>query len=234
MHNRQDECHAMHNSISSAKVTEHLLFPTRVMIIEHAKAHALNTELLSLFRTDSEYQRDDLARKADHANLLDMAERCPAVERLRGLFVEAAQAWLRSADLRGTYTMRIFMFPNYFKQGGYVPAHNHVANLTGIYYVHTPSHEDRPVLRQQDSEYYWEQEPGVLLLHDPKFNANLLDVEDRVYAKVYPRPGLLVIFPGYLWHSVTPTNADRLAISANVTIERPEDMIETKSYSIVV
>jgi hypothetical protein len=37
------------------------------------------------------------------------------------------------------------------------------------------------------------------------------------YARVYPRPGLMLLFPGYLWHSVTPHLGDflRLAISVN-------------------
>ena len=58
------------------------------------------------------------------------------------------------------------------------------------------------------------------MLHDPRFNANLAAVQVSDYVKVFPRPGLLLVFPGYLWHSVTPHLGDfhRLAISGNFHI----------------
>jgi hypothetical protein len=70
---------------------------------------------------------------------------------------------------------------------------------------------------------YFAAEDGVLVLHDPRFNANLAAVRARDYVKVFPRPGLMLIFPGYLWHSVTPHLGDfhRLALSANFSLRWP-------------
>ena len=77
--------------------------------------------------------------------------------------------------------------------------HNHNADLVGIYYVKTADY-DRPVvsLPDPDGDYdYFAAEDGALLLHDPRFNANLAAVQTNDYARVYPRPGLMVIFPAF-------------------------------------
>jgi hypothetical protein len=88
-----------------------------------------------------------------------------------------------------------------------------------VYYVRTAKY-DRPTVELPDpeGEYdYFAAEDGALVLHDPRFNANLGAVRGNDYAKAFPRPGLMLLFPGYLWHSVTPHLGEyhRLAISAN-------------------
>jgi hypothetical protein len=102
-------------------------------------------------------------------------------------------------------------------------AHNHNADVAAVYYVQAPEH-DRPPLFVPDPEgeySYFEAEDGALVLHDPRFNANLAAVRVGDYAKVFPRPGLMVLFPGYLWHSVTPNQGDRprLSIAANFRLK---------------
>jgi hypothetical protein len=94
--------------------------------------------------------------------------------------------------------------------------------LVGIYYARTADH-DRPTVRLDGAEDYFEPGDGLLILHDPRFNANLTAVGGRDHVKIHPRPGLMLIFPSYVWHSVTPHLGDfrRLAFSINVTFRWP-------------
>src|SRR5205085_2424346 len=92
-----------------------------------------------------------------------------------------------------------------------------------VYYARTAAAGRPPVPDPDPAEDYFDAGDGVLVLHDPRFNANLAAAGDADYRKVYPRPGLMLIFPGYLWHSVTPHKGPvhRLSFSMNFTIRRP-------------
>jgi hypothetical protein len=200
------------------RVHEYTLFPTRLLSIEFPDVEGLNEELFELFRTRAEF-RDGFDMHPNALNLLQMADRYPAIARLRGMFLEGIRRWLLAEKIHGKLSVDVVLFSNYSKQGEFTLAHNHSADLVGVYYVRTASC-DRPAVfvPGPESEHdYFAPEDGALILHDPRFNANLAAVQVRDFAKVYPRPGLLVVFPGYLWHSVTPVRSEgrRLAISAN-------------------
>ena len=51
------------------------------------------------------------------------------------------------------------------------------------------------------------------------------------HVKVFPRPGLMLIFPAYVWHSVTPHRGEfhRLAFSMNFTLRWPAGSAEQHS-----
>jgi hypothetical protein len=108
--------------------------------------------------------------------------------------------------------------------------HNHQADLIGIYYART-AESDRQPIDQADGEDYFEAGDGVLLLHDPRFNANLTTVCHRDHVKVVPRPGLMLIFPAYVWHSVTPHRGEfhRLSFAMNFTLRWPAGPTEHHS-----
>ena len=113
------------------------------------------------------------------------------------------------------------LFSNYSARGDFTSVHNHNADVVGVYYVQSSESNRPPVLIPGDEDEYFAAEDGALLLHDPRFNANLAAVGVRDYVKVFPRPGMMVIFPGFVWHSVTPYLGDarRLAISANFRLQ---------------
>ncbi len=205
-------------------VREHLLFPTRLLSLQFPDTEVLNRELSDLFRTREEF-REDFSMHPDAMNLLSLAPSCPAIAKLGDMFRAGLRRWLAAEQIRGELNADVVLFSNYAGKGDFTIVHNHNADVVGIYYATTTTY-DRPsvVVPDPDSDYdYFAADDGVLVLHDPRFNANLAAAGSRDYAKVYPRPGLMLIFPGYLWHSVTPHLGDfrRLAISANFTLRWP-------------
>lgn len=210
------------------QVTDFALFPTRVVTIQFPDVGPLNERLEALFRTRAELA-GDFAMHPDSLNLLRLADECPAVAALRGMFLDGLRRWLAAEGVigDGPEAVDMVMFCNYAGKGESTAAHNHSADLVGIYYARTAEHAGRPALFRPgidgDEDDYFAAEDGALLLHDPRFNANLAALRSRDYAKVFPRPGLMLIFPGYLWHSVTPHLGDfkRLALSVNFTLRWP-------------
>jgi hypothetical protein len=200
------------------QVDEYQLFPTRLVTIQFTGVDEMNRDLDELFASRPEF-RDDFNMHPDALNLLQLADTCPALARVRGLFLDGLRQFLRAEQVHWPSEVEMVLFSNYAKQGDYTLVHNHNADVVGIYYARTADY-DRPaiVLPSPDGEYdYFAAEDGVLTLHDPRFNANLAAVRVGDYVRVYPRPGLMLLFPGYVWHSVTPHQGDfrRLAFSAN-------------------
>lgn len=199
-------------------VTDHALFPTRLVSIQFPDVAGLNADLVAFFASDDGFQ-GGFDMHPDSFNLLRLEDRCPAIGRLRGLFRQGLAAWLRAEGIGGAAGADVVLFSNYSTRGEFTSAHNHNADVVAVYYVQAPT-PDRPAVfvpGPDSDDDYFAAEDGALLLHDPRFNANLAAVGVRDYVKVFPRPGLMVLFPGFVWHSVTPHQGDRerLAISAN-------------------
>jgi hypothetical protein len=207
------------------RLVEYSLFPTRLMTIQFDDVTAMNRALYELFTTRADF-RDGFDMHPDAFNLLALADQVPAIARLRGMFLDGLAAWLRAEQVTGDFDVDVVLFSNFAETGDVTLVHNHNADVVGIYYVRTAQH-DGPVVKLPDADGpgdYFTAEDGVLVLHDPRFNANLAAVRVSDYAKVFPRPGLMLLFPGYLWHSVTPHLGEfhRLAISANFRLRWPE------------
>ena len=203
------------------QVSEFALFPTRLLAIQFPDADGLNDELFRLLTTGDEFATG-FDMHPDALNLLRKADSCPAVARVRGLLMDGLRRWLAAEGVRGPLTADATLFCNLAARGESTPAHNHSADVVAVYYVRTAP-TDRPAVAvpDPDGDYdYFAAEDGALILHDPRFNANLAASRHGDYAKVFPRPGLMVLFPGYLWHSVTPNQRDerRLALSANFSL----------------
>jgi hypothetical protein len=202
-------------------VTEYNLFPTRLLTIQFSDVDDLNEDLVRLFRSHAGL-RDDFDMHPDSLNLLRLAEQHPSIAWLRALFLDGLARWLQAERVHGNLAVDVVLFSNQAARGEYTLVHNHNADVVGIYYVRTAGYDRPPVvIPDPEGEYdYFAAEDGVLVLHDPRFNANLAAVRGNDYARVYPRPGLMLLFPGYLWHSVTPHLGDfpRLALSANFTL----------------
>jgi Putative 2OG-Fe(II) oxygenase len=215
-------------------VAEYALFPTRLVAAQFDAAD-LNAELERFFASRAEFQ-SGFDMHPDSFNLLDFADECPAVQRLAGMFQEGLRHWLRAEKVRGSLRVETVLFSNYAGAGDYTMPHNHNADVVAVYYVRTGDYQRPPVvLPDPDGEYdYFALEEGVLVLHDPRFNANLATVQTGDYVKVFPRPGLLVVFPGFLWHTVTPHFGDfrRLAISANFRIRWEQGARRPRTWTL--
>jgi hypothetical protein len=202
-------------------VKEHAFFPTRVITIQFPGSESLNQELCELLDRRPELD-DKFNTHPDAMNLLRLADTVPAIAQLRTMFLAGAKRWLDAEGIVGASGIDLLLFSNRMARGDSTIVHNHRADLVGIYYAHT-AESGRPPIQPADGEDYFEAGDGVLLLHDPRFNANLTAVCQRDHVKVFPRPGLMLIFPAYVWHSVTPHRGDfhRVAWSMNFTLRWP-------------
>lgn len=203
------------------EVTQHTLFPTRMVSLQFPGVEELNADLFELM-TGAGVFRDGFDMHPDSLNLLTLADTVPAIARVRQMFLDGLSQYLKAEGTRGELTVDMVLFSNLADRGDYTLVHNHSADVVGVYYVRTAA-AARPAVAipDPDGDYdYFEQEDGALLLHDPRFNANRATGRGRDYVKVFPRPGLMVIFPAYVWHSVTAHQGDtrRLALSANFTL----------------
>ncbi len=202
------------------EVTDYSLFPTRLVTIQFSDTDALNEGLCDLFHERSEFA-DGFNMHPDALNLLRLADTVPAITRLRGMFLEGLKHWLAVERVAPPEEVEMVMFSNYASKGDLTLVHNHNADLVGVYYARTANHDRSPIHQADDGDYYFEVGDGELVLHDPRFNANLSAVCNRDHVKVFPRPGLMLIFPSYLWHSVTPHQGEfrRLSFSMNFTLQ---------------
>jgi hypothetical protein len=204
------------------EVTDYSLFPTRLLTIQFADTDSVNAELCGLFDSRTGFA-GDFNMHPDALNLLRLADRVQAIARLRDWFVEAVKHWLTAEGVTGLAGADLVLFSNYAGRGEFTMVHNHNADLVGIYYARTEAHDRSPVQQPDDADDYFAPGDGVLVLHDPRFNANLTAVGQRNYVKIFPRPGLMLIFPAYLWHSVTPCRGEphRVSFAMNVTLRWP-------------
>lgn len=211
------------------EVADHVFFPTRVVTIQFPDTAPLNAELCDLLERRPEL--DDRGNMhPDALNLVRLADTVPAIEQLRSMFITGVKHWLEAERITGPEAVDLLLFSNRMGRGDFTIVHNHPADLIGIYYARTAD-SDRQPIDPADGEDYFDAGDGVLVLHDPRFNANLTTVSNRDHIKVYPRPGLMLIFPAYVWHSVTPHRGDfhRLAFSMNITLRWPGGSAEQHS-----
>ena len=211
------------------EVTDYAFFPTRVVTIQFPDTGSLNTELCDLLESRPEID-DRFNMHPDALNLLRLAGTVPAIEQLRSMFITGVKRWLEGGGIAGPEGIDLVLFSNRTRRGEFTIVHNHSADLVGIYYARTAVSNRQPI-DPADGDDYFEAGDGVLVLHDPRFNANLAAVCNRDHIRVYPRPGLMLIFPAYVWHSVTPHQGEfhRLSFSMNFTLRWPANPAERHS-----
>jgi len=204
-------------------VNHFALFPTRLLTIQFPDTQSLNEDLCELLQRDIRFG-DSFNMHPDALNLLSLVETEPAIARLRDMFLEGLNQWLTAAEMARPAAVDLVMFSNYARQGEYTVIHNHNADIVGIYYARTTGY-DHPVIEfPSANDDYFDPGDGVLVLHDPRFNANLAAAGDDDHVRVFPRSGLMLLFPGYLWHSVSPHlgNFHRLSFSMNITLRQQD------------
>lgn len=121
----------------------------------------------------------------------EVVKLCPAYSYHKTVDIKLHRGWIQTCGF-----------------GQYHHAHNHSSSLlVGVYYIQA------------------EDGCGDLLLHDPAANSlwsNYYDNEQdcRVWNRIKPKTGRLVIFPGHIVHSTEPntTNIPRIAIATNFKI----------------
>jgi uncharacterized protein (TIGR02466 family) len=195
-------------------------FPTLIGRQQISDPTMTNTELTSLI-----LEREQINPSHDHANFggwhsaSDLLEwPGTAVATVRGWITDALQrivqasaqlpeSQARSAPPRGAF--RISAWANVARRGNYHRMHNHPGSAwSGCYYVTGTGSDDSLA--------------GVLEFYDPRPFTEMVDVPGSPYGQrmlIRPTPGLLVLFPSWLYHFVHPTAAEspRISIAFNAT-----------------
>jgi len=197
-----------------------LAFATLVARFTVPEAVELNRGL-----AQSILEREASAPSHDHANIggwhssstfLDWPG--PEVGRLRSWITEGlnrlVQATYQLPEVQSRPTQPrggffVTAWANVARRGHYHRVHNHPGSAwSGCYYVAAPE----PA----------ESLAGVLEFYDPRPFVEMTDVPGTPYGQrllIRPTPGLLVFFPGWLYHFVHPCSSDqpRISIAFNAT-----------------
>lgn len=194
-------------------------FPTLIGRYQIAGTEAINTRLATvvLAREASMPSRDHANQGGWHSasDLLEWPG--DDIAAVRGWFSEAVGRMVQAtaqlpevqaraqSNSRGSF--RAMAWANVSRRGNYHRVHNHPSSAwSGCYYVATAS------------------EPGSLAgsleLYDPRPFTEMVEVPGTPYGQrviVRPVPGLLIMFPSWLYHFVHPSTADtpRISIAFN-------------------
>lgn len=178
------------------------LFGTPVWTTIVDDAEALNKELIQVGGT---YQR-----KTNYFNLPG-----EGVAKIRRIVHEKADEI--AAQYRWAFPISFIKGrQNPISPGGSDSPHHHgTARLVGVYYVNAKPGQ------------------GDILLHDPRCGVNWQeplaktdpDKRTRAFHRITPVSGMLLLFPGYLIHSVehNPTTETRLSIAIEVYTKTPTE-----------
>src|SRR6476659_9252494 len=113
------------------QVSEHALFPTRLVTIQHDDVDELHGELLTLF-ADPAFG-SDFNMHPDALNLLALAESHPCLERIRQMFLAGLTRWLEAEGVRDELVADMVLFSNLAQRGEFTLVHNHNADVVGVY-----------------------------------------------------------------------------------------------------
>ena len=200
-----------------------LAFPTLIGRFQFGQAEMVNATLLrmSLEREAAESSRDYANVGGWHsaANLLEWPG--DEVQQLRTWIVEGLNRMVQATGQlpevqgrpapRGSFT--ISAWANISRRGNYHRMHNHPHSAwSGVYYV-----TGVPRLKAgQADEPNSNALAGVLELYDPRPFTEMVDVPGTPYGQrvhIRPEPGLLVLFPSWLYHFVHPSDSDQERVS---------------------
>ncbi|MHA1564647.1 MAG: 2OG-Fe(II) oxygenase family protein [Alphaproteobacteria bacterium] len=144
----------------------------------------------------------------------------PEIETLKGWITSAVkQVTQITSRAKGEVSGKIEMhaWANVSRRGAYNKIHHHPNHTwSGIYYVAIG-----------DSDSGW-PESGILEFLDPRFGVDMLDVPGNPFGgkvRVEPAPGMLLLFPSWLYHYVNPYQGDgiRMSIAFNVRVTEAQE-----------
>jgi uncharacterized protein (TIGR02466 family) len=195
-----------------------LVFPTLIGRFPFANAEQTNAGLLRiLLEQEARQPTRDYANVGGWHSDGDLLEwPSPEVNILRTWISESLNYMVqatgqlpevvgRAAPPRGSF--RISAWGNISRRGNYHRMHNHPGNAwSGVYYVASTNSVDSLA--------------GVLEFYDPRTFTEMVDVPGSPYGQrmiIRPEPGLMVLFPSWLYHFVHPSDSDspRVSIAFN-------------------
>jgi len=197
-----------------------MAFPTLIGRFQISNTETTNAALKkTLLEREASLPSTDYANVGGWHSAGDLLEwQTPEVELLRNWISEALNRMVqatgqlpevagRTAPPRGGF--RVSAWGNISRLGNYHRMHNHPNSAwSGCYYV--------TGLESNTSM------GGVLELYDPRHFTEMVEVPGSPYGQrlhIRPVPGLMVLFPSWLYHFVHPSNSDaeRISIAFNAT-----------------
>ncbi len=199
-----------------------LAFPTPIGKFRIPEAAEVNTQLRAVILAREQAQSSQTYSNVGgwHSaqDLLTWKE--PVITTLRGWILEAVNHMIGATVEMVRNTMGLQAQPagklhaiawaNVSRDGHYHSIHNHPLSVwSGVYYVEVGKlSNDQPV-------------NGALELLDPRPYTEMVPVPGNPYgqrALIRPEVGLMVVFPGWLYHFVNPYHGEgeRISISFNV------------------
>lgn len=190
-----------------------LAFPTLIGQFQFNECQVVNEGLLkSLLKLEAEQPSSDHANMGgwhSKGDLLD--QQASDVVQLRQWIADAINRMVHATGQlpevsgrpapRGNF--RLTGWGNVSRIGNYHRVHSHPNSAwSGVYYL-TGGQSELPL-------------DGVLELYDPRQFAEMVDVPGSPYGQrihITPIPGLMVIFPSWLYHFVHPVKTDSLRAS---------------------
>ena len=195
-----------------------MAFPTLIGRFQVANSEQVNAGLLkTLLDREANYPSTDYANLGGWHSTSDLLEwQTPEIDQLRtwisdalGRMVQATgqlpEVAGRTPPPRGGF--RVAAWGNISRRGNYHRMHNHPnSSWSGCYYV-----TGMPQTQSMG---------GVLELYDPRPFTEMVDVPGSPYGQrvhVRPVPGLMILFPSWLYHFVHPSDSDseRVSIAFN-------------------
>jgi uncharacterized protein (TIGR02466 family) len=203
-----------------------LAFPTLVGMFRFPDSESVNRELSELVlareRTEPNVQHANVGGWHSKPDLLEWPG--AAVQTLKGWMTEATNRMIGSTleqmkaggitrPFNGSLSM--YAWANVSRRGNYHSLHNHPGSCwSGVYYVDTggPADPQHPAA-------------GVIDLHDPRPFTEMTYVPGEPYGQKYsirPEPGMMLLFPGFLYHFVHPhfNDGNRISIAFNVRADK--------------
>ena len=179
------------------------LFPTRLTTFRIATEplnRALSELVLARSKTVPTVARGERCGWQSGNDFLSWS---PAANQLGKLLADAVM----SAHDVSLESINLFAWANLFSRGVYFNPHSHAdAAWSGAYYV--------------DAGDSGPDAGGLLMFRDPRAGAGMVMSDANAFDsactyEVAPRTGMLVIFPAWLVHWVTPYQSDRPRISVS-------------------
>lgn len=203
-----------------------LAFPTLIGMFRFPNVESVNNELKELIlakeKSEPNVQHANVGGWHSRPDLLEWPGE--AVKSLKGWMADATNKMIastmeqmRSGGISRQFTgsLSIYGWANVSRQGNYHSLHNHPgSSWSGVYYVDAggPTTTENP-------------NAGVIDLLDPRPFTEMTYVPGDPYGQKYsirPEPGLMLMFPGFLYHFVHPhfSQATRISIAFNVRAEK--------------
>ena len=199
------------------------LWPT-MMLQRRLPGHEhANRELERLILEIEGKHRGDLTTDYRSENLLALDN--PAIAWLKDCINKSIIDTLRRAGMGYQVDWGLQGWANVNRFGDYHDLHNHPhAYFSGTYYVAVPK-ADTPVATRPDAR------PGCITFYDPRGAVNMTAIREdpQIEAEhtVEPLPGMILLWPAFLFHYVHPNLAEqpRISISFNAVLKWSNDYL---------